>query len=592
MTEVAVPVESPPAGRSIVEALPLLLAISVLMAGTGLTGTLLGVRAGLEGFGPMVTGVVLGGYYAGFLLGSLLTPSTLQRVGHVRVFAGLASLASAVVLIHVLRPAPAPWFLLRCTSGACIAGLYVVTETWLNGATTNQTRGVVLATYMVVVTGGLGVGQALFWIIDPNGFAAFAVASVLVSLAVVPISLARVAPPELPDPTPLSIREVVEAAPLAPLTAALSGFLGAAIIGGGTVYAVAAGLGRGGTAALVASALVGGLVLQVPIGRWSDRADRRWVIAAASAAGAVAAAIASAAGPEPPTVVIAATLVAGGVAFPLYSLASAHLNDYLDDGRVVSAGARMVMVNGLGAIGGPLVGAAAVQLVGPGALFVVMAAGYAVVAVFAVWRTTRRAPAAEEDRSAFVSVPAGAGATLWMLPEGTAEELYPVTQGTVGDDVVGPGAAIQFDESGTGSPLILLTHPDDDLARWSELLLALASDGLRVVVVGARSPDEVLALLRHLELPDAAFAATGAGLQLAVELAGSCPERVRALVAIGENTRELDVPSVAVGWLSDAEPATDDPGVLADRIVDFLRHGALALREPPGDRRWRSRDRN
>lgn len=552
------------------DAWPLLAAVGLLMAGNGLTGTLLGVRAGLEGFGPTVTGIVLAGYYAGFLVGSLVTPSTIMRVGHVRVFAGLASLASTAVLIHVVRRDPASWFALRALSGMCISGLYVVTETWLNGAATNRTRGSLLASYMVVVSGGLLVGQILFSVADPRGFGAFVFASVLVSLAVVPLSLSRVTVPTLPDPSPLSMRELIAVAPLAPVGAALSGFTAAAMVGAGAVYAVEAGLGRGGTAALIGAALAGGLVLQVPLGRLSDLVDRRLVIVATGLGAAALSLVAASLGPDRIGAVIAVTVLAGGAAFPLYSLSSAHLNDYLDQQLVVAAGARMVLVNGLGSIGGPIVGAFAVEAAGPGGLFVVLAAGYVIVALYAAWRITRRAAVEPDERSVFAPLPITSSPTVAMLEGGA--ELYPAVEAEFERD----GQVVRYEERGAGDAVVLVGASAGTPPRWDDLLLGLAANGMRAVVRRSpastdpeeRIPDLIL-LLRELDLPYVTLVGEGDGADVVALFAEEHPERLDAAVFLGE---ERALPEGTSSLVVDPVLLDDEPDLVADLIVDYLRH--------------------
>jgi len=562
--------------RTMRDALPLLVGVGLLMAGNGLTTTLLGIRAGLEGFDTTVIGIVLAGYYAGFLAGSLVTPSTIARVGHVRVFAGLASLASVAVLLHVVRPAPVTWLLLRGLAGLCISGLYVVTETWLNGAATNRSRGSLLAVYMVVVTGSLGLGQVLFSVADPGGYAAFVLASVLVSLAVVPVCLATVRVPAVPDPQPLSMRALVEVAPLAPVGAALSGFTSAAMIGAGTVYAAEAGLGQAATSALLAAALLGGLALQVPLGRWSDRTDRRRVILLAGGIGAVAACAAAAIGPDHLLPLVAVTLVAGGTPFPLYSLASAHLNDYLDAGRVVAAGARLVLVNGAGAVAGPIVGAAAMAATGPGALFVVLAVAYVAVGGYAAWRITRRAAVPEEERAPYVAVPTGTTPAVATLQQVVPEELYPFDDGEVEVD----GRRVGYREQGQGEPLVVLPHAGDGDGRWRRFVGALASDGVRAV---ARAPgqrpsatveqrvEDVLAVLRHLELPQASFVGWGSGVEVVQRLAADHPDRVASAVVVGPATVPDDLVERGVLSVGDVGLLRADPEGFADLVVALLR---------------------
>ncbi len=570
------------------DAFPLLLSVGLLMAGNGLTSTLLGVRGGLEGMAPSVVGIVLAGYYAGFVVGSLAAPSTIVRVGHVRVFSGLASLASGAVLIHVVQPNPVSWFVLRVISGVCISALYVVCETWLNGTATNRSRGGLLAAYSVMVSGSLLGGQVIFSVSDAAGFTPFVVASVLVSLAVVPVSLASYPAPPAPDASPISLRRLVAVAPLGAAGAMLSGFIGAAMLGAGAVYASEAGFGQAATGAFIGAALLGGAVLQVPLGAWSDRVDRRLVIAVAAFAAAVMAVAASTVPTDRRLVLIALVAVAGGATFPLYSLSLAHMNDYLDPSLVVAGGARMVLVNGAGSVAGPIVGGVAVGTLGPPSLFLVMAAGYLVIGLFALYRMTRRPAVPEEQRTSFVPVVVGVGPLGAAGLEAEAAELYPPEYG----EIEAAGSAMTYREQGVGPPVVLV---DDSLIgdRWAEVEPALALDGVRVLTVriGPRfedtpedySTEALLALLRHLELPWATVVASDTDNDAVVDFVAEHPDRIEAAVLFGppRPTQPVEVggpgepgepaaPSRPVLVL-DPDQIAEDPEGLADDIADFVR---------------------
>jgi MFS family permease len=484
-------------------AAPLLIGVALLMVGNGLSSTLLGTRAGLIGFSPTVIGIVLSGYYVGFVVGSMTTPGAIERVGHVRVFAGLASLGSGALLIHLVTPDAVTWFALRAVSGLCIAGLYVVSETWLNGAATNESRGTLLATYMAVVGAGVFSGQMLYAASDPAGVGAFVMASVLVSLAVVRV-VGQLRAPEAPEPSRMPWGHLIEVAPLAPVGAIASGFVVAAMLSGGVVYAAEAGLDRQATGAFIGAALLGGVALPVPLGRWSDRVDRRLVIAVATAGGAAASLAVAVVGPTHRLIIIALTTVAGGATFSLYSLTLAHANDYLDDHLTVAAGARMVLLQGVGAIAGPVVGAALVGRVGPGALFVSMAVAYSTAGLFAVARMFIRAAAPEEDRADFSPVAVG-GATVTGF-EANLDDLYPATGGTIehNDGAVGYQERGPFDRDA----VVLLGTPPGRDVEWRNVLAALAFDGFRAITAWtaddftrALTTENVFALLRHLELP-------------------------------------------------------------------------------------------
>ena len=273
---------------AIASAWALLLGIALIMLGNGLQGTLLGVRATLEGFGTGTTGLVMTGYFAGFLAGSMIVPRLLANVGHIRVFAALASLASGAALLHTVFVTPVSWFMIRVITGFCFAGLYVVAESWINDAATNRTRGQLLSVYMIMVLGGMGSGQLLMNLSDPRGFELFVLVSVLVSFALIPITLSVGRAPAFEAPESIGIRALFRASPLGVAGAFLIGIAHSALYSMGPVYGTEIGLAVDRTALFIAVALFGGLVLQWPIGWLSDRFDRRKVIVAVAwiAAGA------------------------------------------------------------------------------------------------------------------------------------------------------------------------------------------------------------------------------------------------------------------------------------------------------------------
>jgi MFS family permease/pimeloyl-ACP methyl ester carboxylesterase len=582
-----------PAGRglgtAIRDALPLLISVALLLAGGGLAATLLGARAGLEGFRPSVIGVVLAGYYAGYVGGSMVAPSAIDRVGHVRVFAGLAALASGALLLHVVFIEPITWFVLRAIVGLCISALYVVCETWLNGVSTNRTRGGLMASYMIVVSGSLLIGQSLYAAVGARGFEPFVLASVLVSLAVVPVSLATFPAPRLPEPTPISMRRITEIAPLAVLGAALAGFIGAAMLSAGVVYATAAGFNRFATAAFVGAALAGGVALQLPLGSWSDRVDRRIVITVTAAVAAIVAVVASQVHTDRRLVLIALTTVAGGSAFPIYSLSVAHLNDYLDDASTVAAGAKMVLINGVGSVAGPIVGSMAVGLASPGSLFVTLAVAYVIVGSYSAFRMTRRSAAQEEARATFTPVVVGVGPLSTIIGEADVPEIYPV--GT-GDAEFGE-VVVHFQERGMGPPVVLIGDVEGRTSEvWDDLLGPLAADGIRAVAPQLGSgrtaenvendEDEendevgeaVLSVLRHLEIPSATFVGCASGSRVALRLARDHADRTAAVVLLVDadgheapDTSEVAQPTLVL----DRRLLATSPSDVADDIAEFTR---------------------
>ena len=220
----------------------LLLGFGILMLGDGLQASLLAIRADLEGFSTTVTGLVMSVFYVGFLSGSVLTPKVLVSVGHIRVFAALAALASAAILVHAIFVSPWVWGLLRLVSGFCFAGLYVVAESWLNDRATNESRGKVLSLYMVVTYVGVGLGQLLLNLANPLDFELFILVSILVSIAVLPLLLSAGSPPTFADAVPIKVRELYRKTPLGVVGTFVEGLVTATFFALGPVYAQQLGL--------------------------------------------------------------------------------------------------------------------------------------------------------------------------------------------------------------------------------------------------------------------------------------------------------------------------------------------------------------
>ena len=248
------------------------------MLGNGLVSSLLGVRSTIEGFSTLTVGVMMAAYYLGYLAGSRMIPDMVGAVGHIRVFAGLGSLASLVVLVHPLWVHPVTWSLLRLVTGFSLAGLYVVAESWLNGLATNANRGNVLSLYLVMVLGGLGVGQVMLGLGSPEQYELFVLVSVLISLSLIPITLAPSEAPTVGLLQKTNIAEVYRVTPLAIVGGAVVGVTNSALLGIGPVYGAQLGYPVAVIGQLLAAAMAGAVLLQWPLGRLSDRVPRRRVI--------------------------------------------------------------------------------------------------------------------------------------------------------------------------------------------------------------------------------------------------------------------------------------------------------------------------
>ena len=347
----------------------LFVGLGLLLVGSGLFGTLLGVRAELAGLPTIVSSAIAGAYYTGFLAGSRLTLDALATVGHIRVYAALASALSATVITIGLTGSPIAWVLLRFISGLCIAGQYVVAESWLNDLADNENRGRLLAIYMVVTTGAFGVGQLLLFSIDPRLITGFAVASILTSLAVVPVALSEKAEaPSIRDTEHLSLRELATIVPTGVFSCLLVGITHGALTGMAALYATRVGLSVGQTGVFLAAPLAGGVILQFPISAASDDLDRRAVGLAIAVGGAIVGGLLLL-GPADHPMAIALMALLGGLSYPLYSIAGAYTNDWVDPEHVNAAASQLVTLYGLGAVIGPFVAAGLMVVGGPKGFF-------------------------------------------------------------------------------------------------------------------------------------------------------------------------------------------------------------------------------
>lgn len=395
---------------------PLFVGIAMLMVGNGLQNTLLGVRATMESFPTYATGIIMSMYYVGFLLGSHYTPKLIRGVGHIRVFAALASIGSITVLFHGLFPSELVWIFVRMLTGFCFAGLYIVIESWLNNAVDNKMRGQMMATYLVILYGSMAAGQYLLNLADPKGMDLFVVSSILVSFAVLPVVLSANAAPVFEKGEKVSMKQLWQSSPLGVFGLFASGMASACLFSIGPVYAAGEGFTLAQISTFMAVTIVGGVMLQFPIGWLSDKYDRRRVLIAVSALTALACLLAIPMAEIGITALYLAMFLIGGTALTIYGLSSAHTNDHLTPPQIVAASATMILVNGIGSIIGPVVSTGMMNMLGPWALFATMAVMYGSISVFGLYRTLRRPSVPLAEQGNYVLQPGPS--TGILIPQG------------------------------------------------------------------------------------------------------------------------------------------------------------------------------
>ena len=382
---------------------PLLLGMGILMLGAGLQSTLLGVRATSEAFPTSVTGIIMSCYYVGYLLGTRLAPQLLRRVGPVRVFATLAALASVAVLVHGSWVHPVPWALMRLLSGVCFAGIYVVAESWLNHRASRSNRGQLLAIYMLVLYVGLGGAQFLLVLSSPQSTAPFMLVSALISAAMVPIVASAQEAAGPAKPQRVRFRDLYRNSPLGVVAVAFSGMISSIIFSMGPVYARLSGFDTHGVAAFMAVSILAAVLTQYPVGRLSDRMDRRTVIASVCLLATIVAAAIELLGPLPRPVFLTLVALFSGTALTLYSLSVSHVNDKLEQSQMVAASSALLLINGTAAAFGPVITGTVMGAFGTRAYFSILGTLTGAVTLFDLWRKLRRGPVPQSQKGPFIN---------------------------------------------------------------------------------------------------------------------------------------------------------------------------------------------
>lgn len=389
--------------------------VAFLLLGHGLLNTLLTLRGIAEGYSTGMIGLLMSGYFAGFLVGTWLAPSLIRRIGHIRTFAFYAALASVAVLLHVLIVNPWVWLVLRLMYGVALVTLYMVIESWLNAQVSGEKRGQVFALYMAVNLGSLAAAQQLLSLDSPMNFTLFALAAILISAALMPITLTRQAQPAQPDMPATDLLQLARIAPLPLMAAGVSGLTLGGFWGLAPVYASQSGFDASGVGLLMSVTILGGAVLQWPIGLFSDKHDRRlvmlWVVAIAAILGGLITPLTS--GP----LLLGMMFLWGGLAFSIYSIAVAQMVDQLHPDEILSGSSGLLLANGFGAAFGPVVAGGLMSFFGPKALPVFFAVTLAFLAIYSYFRARRVFDLVTEPHGHFTPMLRTSHTVLELMPD-------------------------------------------------------------------------------------------------------------------------------------------------------------------------------
>jgi MFS family permease len=388
----------------------LLGSFAILCLGHGLQSILLPARGAMfEDYPNLTTGAMMSAYYVGFIAGTFICPALISRVGHIRVFAAASSCASVIMLLHALINNPLAWIALRVFYGFCLVNLYTVMESWLNSIGEPKNRGKILSVYMIINFLAMSAGQLLFFLAPIEGFELFSISAIMLSLALVPLILSRsVQPNYLPAPEFFGIKQLFKVSPLGVTGALIAGLMGGAYWGLTAIFILHLGYAQQAVAWFMSASLIGGLCAQWPLGALSDRINRRYIIMlAASMVSITACVLAMMAFWKPPAetysvqwlILIGAFFGAGF--HPLYSLCIAHANDYIAPEHFVRASTGLQLVQGIGAIAGPMAAGAFMYIGGYPMLYAYIASLSGLLVLYNMQRITSNRPVPEEFRSPF-----------------------------------------------------------------------------------------------------------------------------------------------------------------------------------------------
>ena len=406
----------------------LFLGMGFIMMAYGFQGSLLGVRAVQEEFSLTATGFMMSGYFIGYFIGAATIPNIISRVGHIRVFAAFASLASLIILIHSILIHPFIWFLLRVLTGISMVCIYTVAESWLNDRSSNKNRGSVLSIYMVILYGSMGIGMFLLNFSTPKNFEPFILVSVITSVALIPILLTKKKPPTFKKINVMSFSELYKSSPFGMVSSFFYGTIQSALFTLLAVYGTSMNFTIFEISIVTFLLAISGAVAQFPVGKISDVYDRRKVIIASTFGAAIFALI---------TIFVSGQMyLPDGLAtskkwfylffilfsfcsLPMFSLILAHTNDYITKDKFVAAGAGLQFTFGLGAMSGPFLCSIFMDLVGSNGFFIFLFFFHSLIGAFGIYRMRVRETVENPD-SQFVAMP------QTITPAGI--ELNPTTE--------------------------------------------------------------------------------------------------------------------------------------------------------------------
>lgn len=412
--------------RTLSQIASLLIGIGIVQLGNGLLTTVVSLRMTYEGFSTEMAGFIMSCYFAGQMLASRTIPDVIARVGPVRAFAAAAAILAAAALSHILLVTAIAWIILRTATGYGMAGVNMVAESWLNTRATKENRGQILAFYMITVYLMTGLGQFLLNLDSPSGYELFALATVLLTLGLVPVALTNSPAPSFGDRSTLKLRQLYRLSPLGLAGVLATGFVNSAFYGLGPIFANKIGLGDFDVSVFMGATIISGLAMQWPVGKLSDKYDRRLVLMGVFFAVAAACIAMVTVLRVHPAWTLVVACIYGGLSFTTYSLSVAHACDFLEPKDMAKAASSFVFIYCIGAVLGPMAASWFMSATGAQGLFIYAALINAALGVFAIYRMFQRPTVPKDQRAPFVAMPQNTPVVQMMAPRPALQDDKPV----------------------------------------------------------------------------------------------------------------------------------------------------------------------
>ncbi len=398
--------------RNLLSVAALLFGTLFLFMGNGLQGILLPVRGNLEGYATTTLGLLGTSWAAGFVIGCLIAPKMVRRVGHVRAFSGFIAIIAIIALVSGIIIDPVWWVILRAVTGFSTAGTSMIIESWLNERANNESRGAIFSLYIGITLLGVVGGQLMIPLEDVRTPVLFMICGIFYCIAMLPTTLSTAASPQPLKAVKLDLPALYRNSPVSCLGILLVGIANGAYGTLGAVFGAGAGLSDTSIAVMMSATIFAGAIMQLPAGRLSDRIDRRYVLAAMSGVAALAGLLIFLLHPSSPAFLIGLVILYGAVANTLYPIAVAHANDFASSEDFVKVSGGLLLLYGIGTVIGPTIGGPVMSVISPHALFLVTALAHLLITGYAIVRSRIRAAIPASDRDAYTTIPTATSPTL------------------------------------------------------------------------------------------------------------------------------------------------------------------------------------